>query len=64
MFSQRFLHILANHQYDILERVAWTGLLLIAAGIYTIFMLLTNQEMLYSQANLLIYWRPQLTYII
>ncbi len=69
MFNQRFLYTSVHLAfYFVLELVVWTGSLLIGAGICRIVMLLTNQEMIYSQANQkkhLIYWRdPQLTYII
>ncbi len=35
----------------VLKWVVWTGSLLVAAGIYLIFMSVANQEMLYSQTN-------------
>ncbi len=72
MFSWRFLHILEHLTfYYVFEWLALIGSLLIATCTCLIFMLLINQEMLYSQANqkkCSVYWSDpqlcQLTYII
>ncbi len=61
-------HISAPSVWILLEQAVWMGSWLIAAGIWLIFKLLTNQRILYSQANQMRCFRClrdiQLTYII